>query len=131
MSQVEACLRSIGQDARPLSKEQTATMVNQFMLRFPFTNWGRIDWSQIASQLDIENIAEIIPGLQRAQKNLQAPVYIIWDNATVPSVESRLPQILEHLDDVTAVSFDTWLFSPVVGYVIEFYHEGDIKIGFF
>lgn len=131
MPQFERCLRAFGTQARALSQEQSATIVNQFMLRFPFTNWGGIDWSQLSSQLDIETVAEIIPALQQARKDLQAPVYIIWDNTNIPCVESRLPEILKHLDEVTIVSFETWLFSPATGYVIEFYHEGDIKIGFF
>ncbi|MBF7149204.1 hypothetical protein [Bacillus toyonensis] len=30
---------------------------------------------------------------------------------------------------VTPVSFDTWLYSPDLGYEIEFYHEGEVRIG--
>ncbi|WP_435868787.1 CDI toxin immunity protein [Bacillus mycoides] len=37
--------------------------------------------------------------------------------------------ILRNIDDVTAVGSDTYLFCPN-NFVIEFYHEGEIIIGF-
>ncbi|WP_308728038.1 hypothetical protein [Bacillus sp. MYb209] len=51
-------------------------------------------------------------------------VYIIWDEASLPIIKTNLHQILQVIDDVTAVSFDTWIYSQDVGYVIEYYHEG-------
>jgi hypothetical protein len=36
---------------------------------------------------------------------------------------------IEVIDDVTAVSFDTWIFSLASGYVIEIYHEGEVWVG--
>ncbi|WP_438285294.1 CDI toxin immunity protein [Bacillus toyonensis] len=33
------------------------------------------------------------------------------------------------IDDVTEVSFDTWIYAPHVGYTTELYHDGDIRIG--
>lgn len=44
-------------------------------------------------------------------------------------IESDLYTVIEVIDDVTAVSFDTWLFSPNEGVVIEFHHDGEIIIG--
>ena len=52
-----------------------------------------------------------------------------WDEATRPAVKSDLHHVLNHIEDVTIVSFDTWLFSPAEKYVIEFYHEGEVTIG--
>ncbi|MGQ0437679.1 CDI toxin immunity protein, partial [Bacillus sp. B-TM1] len=56
-------------------------------------------------------------------------IYIIWDEASLPIIKTNLHQILQVIDDVTAVSFDTWLYSPNLGYAIEFYHEGEVRIG--
>ena len=37
--------------------------------------------------------------------------------------------IFKVIDDVTAVSFDTWIFSPSTGYVIEIFHDGEVRVG--
>ncbi|WP_420196687.1 hypothetical protein [Caldibacillus thermoamylovorans] len=37
-------------------------------------------------------------------------VYVIWDEGTLPIIQSTLYKVFEVIDDVTAVSFDTWIF---------------------
>ena len=59
----------------------------------------------------------------------QEKYYIIWDNVELPCVSCELKSIKEHLDDVLAVSFDTWLLSEEGDEIIEFYHEGKITYG--
>lgn len=55
--------------------------------------------------------------------------YILWDNALFPAVESKLSIIIENIDDIKKMSFDTWIYAPEE-FVIEFYHEGEIIIGY-
>ncbi len=57
-------------------------------------------------------------------------VYIIWDEVNLPIIKTDLFSVIDVIYDVTAVSFDTWLFSVDEKSIIEFYHEGEIKIGF-
>ncbi|MFB6469029.1 hypothetical protein ACE38V_19945 [Cytobacillus sp. Hz8] len=33
------------------------------------------------------------------------------------------------IDDVAAVSFDTWIFLLFPGYVIEIFHDGEVRVG--
>ncbi|MEL4027149.1 hypothetical protein NST89_00625 [Caldifermentibacillus hisashii] len=56
-------------------------------------------------------------------------VYVIWDEGTLPIIQSTLYKVFEVIDDVTAVSFDTWIFSPTLGYVIEIFHDGEVRVG--
>lgn len=70
-----------------------------------------------------------MPLLEKRGFDLSTPIYIIWDEATLPVVKSNLPSVLEVIYDVTAVSFDTWIFSHVFEYVVEYYHEGETTIG--
>lgn len=47
----------------------------------------------------------------------------------LPCVSCKLSRILNNIDDVLAVSFDTWLLSQNEREVIEFHHEGKIIYG--
>lgn len=78
---------------------------------------------------DIYNTDEIKSYLYKCFGSYSNTVYIIWDEATLPIIKTDLHQVLQVIDDVTAVSFDTWIYSPDTGYVIEYYHDGEIRIG--
>lgn len=106
-----------------LSKDETNKIFECMAQSFPITPWGQIDWKNVKHK-KISSSDQITKYI-----NIQDEVYILWDNASIPSIKTNLNQILKALDDVTAVSFDTWLYNPTMGYIIEFYHEGDITIG--
>lgn len=56
--------------------------------------------------------------------------YILWDSVDVPCILSNYEDIIRNIDDVTAVSFNTWLLSENLTELIEFHHEGTITIGY-
>ena len=90
---------------------------------------GRVDWSNIENYGDLYNEDEIKFYLQNCFGTYSQTVYIFWDNARVPVIKTNLHQVLKVIYDVTAVSFDTWIYSPDMGFVIEYHHDGDIRIG--
>jgi hypothetical protein len=96
---------------------------------FPVSINGRIDWEKINNKKTVNSLEQIREVLEDVFPAFDSKVLIIWDGAHLPVLESQLDRIIANLDDVTAVSFDTWLYSPVHKYVIEFYHEGDVTIG--
>jgi hypothetical protein len=57
-------------------------------------------------------------------------VYIIWDEATLPIIRCELFKVIDIIDYITSVSFDTWIFSIDEDFVIEIFHDGKIQIGF-
>lgn len=95
--------------------------------RFPqhFKNMmGRVNWSsseKCYQLIEIENVKQY--GVE------ETDVYILWDNQNFV-ISTKLINIIENYDDVTAVSFDTWFVSVDYNFVIENYHEGEIIIGF-
>lgn len=56
-------------------------------------------------------------------------ICILWNDNLLHCIHVELNKALEHINDVTAVSFDTWLYNSNEKYVIEFHHEGRITIG--
>ncbi|WIG34119.1 hypothetical protein [Bacillus toyonensis] len=126
---LEECIEALDAEIEILETNQGKIIVKSFGNVFPITSWGRVDWSNIQNYGDLYNEDEIRLYLQNCFGTYSQTVYIIWDNARVPIIKTNLHQVLNVIDDVTAVSFDTWIYSPDVGYVIEYHHDGDIRIG--
>lgn len=77
----------------------------------------------------MDTIDEIRSFLDQKLNEYSDIIYVIWDEGTLPIIQSTLDKVFEAIDDVTAVSFDTWIFSPSSGYVIEIFHDGEVKVG--
>lgn len=54
--------------------------------------------------------------------------YIIYNNAELPVIKCRFKQVLEHLDDVLAPAFNTWVLDVGYSSIIEFYHDGTVTL---
>ena len=52
-----------------------------------------------------------------------------WDDINMPILKCDWLSIFNNIDDVLAVSFDTWMISEDIKNIIEFYHEGTIIAG--
>lgn len=127
----DECLEAL-QAYKILPDDEGEKVVNSFESDYPITFWARVDWDKHMDKFSIQSNEEIIPIiLQRLPSIVQPiPIYIIWDNMSHPVLKCDLEDALKVVDDVTAVSFDTWLYSPSPKFVVEFYHEGEITIGF-
>ena len=107
-----------------ISLEESENLFEQMQKNFSMTAYGCINRNGVKESLiltDISNIFHIC--------NINDIYYILWDQKGVPCVSCQLSTILENIDDVLAVSFDTWLLSKNTQEVIEFYHEGRITYG--
>jgi hypothetical protein len=131
MSLLNECIETLGDNANVLSNSDTELIFSAFENTFPITKWARIDWDKIDEKIKFDSSRDILPYLRDrfSPEDLDKHPYILWDDASLPTIKVKLEQILNAIDDVTAVSFDTWIFSPELRYAIEFYHEGEITIG--
>lgn len=126
----EACLKALGSNTLILSKQETSDIFKVFKSVVPITEWGRIDWEKVGEKKTIKSTSEIMEVLHNHFKNFDTGVVILWDDGSLPAVQTDLENITRVIEDVTAVSFDTWIFCQTNKYVIEFYHEGETTIGF-
>ncbi|MFF2909426.1 hypothetical protein [Paenibacillus sp. NPDC057934] len=123
MTLFEECIEALGNPSI-MSEIESQGEFNRFREIFSFS-YGRIDWSKIEKKEPVEEISDIPNKVNKHGDDF----LIIWDNARLPIVKSNLESIIKALDDVLAVSFDTWLYRPEDGTIIEFFHEGDVTIG--
>lgn len=126
MTLYEECLEELKGNYTIVSDNEKNKILNNLYDKFPFTDWGRINWDKVIKKERINNIVDI----KEKILNNSIEVYVIWDQVDLPIIKSDLCSVLNVIYDVTAVSFDTWLFSVDEEYVIEFYHDGEIMIGF-
>ena len=123
MTLLEECIEALGNNIYILNGDEELTIEDKFYDIIPLTTWGRIDWDKFKNIASIKNSAD----LNQVDEN--KVFYIIWGDVDMPIIKSELVNILNNLDDVLAVSFDTWLLAEDESIVIEFYHESEITIG--
>lgn len=107
-----------------LTLEDTEFLFKQMTGNFPITDYGCICWKKIDNKIVIKKKSDIFNICCEQQE-----FYILWDSWGLPGVQCKLETIIENIDDVLAVSFNTWLLSSDKKEVIEFYHEGSIVYG--
>ena len=54
--------------------------------------------------------------------------YIVFNDAEIPIIKTFYNEIIANIDDVLAVSFDTWILSDDCSIIFEFYHDGLITM---
>lgn len=131
MDSFEECIEALGEQAIILENKEIQELVTDKMEKsFPITSWGRINWEKVNKKITIQSVYDLIPLLKKTEKKVAEPIYIVWDDAGIPLIKSKLEPIIKNIDDVTAVSFDTWLYCPSEGWIVEFHHDGEITLGF-
>ncbi|MEI3896218.1 MULTISPECIES: CDI toxin immunity protein [unclassified Bacillus (in: firmicutes)] len=126
---LDECIEALGENIVVFEGKEKEKILDSFENSFPITSWARIDWDKFCDFQNIVYLDDIEAYLNKQYSLDSYIIYIIWDEASLPIIKTNLHQILQVIDDVTAVSFDTWLYSPNLGYAIEFYHEGEVRIG--
>ena len=107
-----------------LSLEETEALFEQLRYNFPMTNYGCIDWKKVNDAIVIKNISDIFNIFNKSYE-----YYILWEQQELPCVSCKLAKIIDNIDDVLAVLFDTWLLSKDKKEIIEFHHEGKVIYG--
>lgn len=130
MSLLEECIEAL-ENATILASKEAEQISLQFQKEFKFNAWGRINWATYTNKTVTNSVSEIPPIFNKRRLILEKEeVYILWDEISLPILKCGLKEALKAIDDVTAVSFDTWIYSPFKHYVIELFHEGEITMGF-
>ncbi|MED1954222.1 hypothetical protein [Brevibacillus centrosporus] len=123
------CLESLGENTIILSDGESTEVYNALQNQFPFSPWARIDWNQVSTKTTADDVAEIVWILNKMDHQVHDSVFVLWSGSGHPVLQVELPKVIDSIDDILAVDFDTYIFRPFK-FVIEFYHEGEVTIGF-
>jgi len=130
MTLFDECIEALHPDVESLPFDQSVSYSRLMTLEYPIALNGRIDWDKVGNKRKITSYKDIMNLLKEHFDLDNFKIIIIWDGAHLPVVKSTLQKVLDNIDDVTAVGFDTWLYCPEYNYAIEFYHEGEITFGY-
>lgn len=118
-------------DAQVLSEHETQKISQLFEQLYPITYWGKIDWEKFTNKIVIGyDHNEIIPALEAFLK-CQSPKYsyIVWSRGDIPIINTKFKNIIDYFDDVVCVGFETFIFDPYEGLIIEILSDGKITAG--
>lgn len=126
-SLLQECLDVLGDGTVILSDDKTEQLYKQLASEYP-VSWFTINWSEVENKVKIHNPSDARSFLIN-QIELDDEIYVLWSHGDDPALQIRLEKGLENLDDIL-ISSDVWFYSPDKKYVIEFYHEGNVHVGF-
>lgn len=130
MTLLDECIDALGVKAIVYDSKSSSEISHKIQALVSFTSWGRIDSNKLIESYSIKSVNDLLRIV--TEKNIdEQEFYIMWNDASCPIIKSKLSLILDKIDDVTAVSFDTWLFNFDNGYIVEFYHEGEVMMYYF
>lgn len=114
-----------------LSTVEGKTIYESFFNTYPFVSWGQIDWNKVRHEEPWTDAGKIIQSMIARGKDFNQEVYIIWGDVGLPVLKCMLVDVLSHIDDITPLGmYATWIYCPSGGWVIEFWHHGDITLGY-
>lgn len=116
-----------------LDPNETKRIIEDLCETFPIAFWSRIDWddSSVHQLKIIEKDLSRIPFLlQENGFNPCSPIYIFWGYGDYPSVKTTLTtELLNKFTEIIWLGEDMYYYCPVQKYVIEFFHNDSINIG--
>ncbi|MEH7308061.1 CDI toxin immunity protein [Neobacillus drentensis] len=116
-----------------LSFDETELIIKDFTNTFPIAFWNRIEWTNKSVKHQAVNSGEIssIPLiLNKKGFSTSSPIYVFWGMGNYPCIRTTLEAVLlEKFDEIIWVGSDMDYYCPIQKYVIEFFHDGSINIG--
>ncbi|MCT4596522.1 MAG: hypothetical protein N4A50_01410 [Vallitalea sp.] len=126
----DECIEALQKEVNILSDSESEEMYDNLQRDFPFIKWGRIDWEKVDKKFKVNDIEEINSYIQTNMKVIDDSVYVLWGYRDSPVIRTKLISAMGAIDDINVIGGDQWIYSPHDKYVIEFYHEGEIMIGY-
>ncbi|SFC39147.1 hypothetical protein SAMN05443252_103192 [Bacillus sp. OV322] len=123
----------IRDDVFPLTKEDGDLIMNEFVQTFPIAEWGRIDWEKVKNKVKIKdwNTGSIKDVLRIQGFDLTQQAYLLYSSGDFPFVKTSVQRILSNFEELTWIGWDQFIYCPTSRYVIEYFHDGDITIGWY
>ena len=128
----DECIEVLNPEVAIISQEETDKLFDQLESMFPIGMASRIMWEDMDHSYysTLQETTEVFPALKKLVTDAVDPnMYILWNDADIPVIETDIHTALSHIDDVLCVASDTWFFNIHQKYVVEFYHLGEMRVG--
>lgn len=116
-----------------IDSNNSNSIVEDFSENFPIAFWNRIDWANaIVNRVELnDQRIKSIPSLLISKGfDTSIPIYIFWGYDNYPCVKTKLTEeLLCNIEDIVSLGNDLYLYCLTQKYVIEFFHDDTINIG--
>ena len=103
---LQECLETLGNNKKILSIEEQRQILDKFNIELPRLIKNR--------KKTVQSIQELSP------QWMNRLVYIIWDEEKLPIIQINFESVLDHIDDIVAVAFDTCIVAENMNQFIQF-----------
>jgi len=121
----DECLDALNGNYELLPKKEDQQLSEIIEKLFPTMLMGNIDWEKVIHKKKIIKVQDMLDVFNESEL-----VIIFWDNGGDRALITTLKSFINALNEVTIVSFDTYVFFPQYKCLIEFYHDGTITMGY-
>lgn len=111
---LQECLIVLGNSTVILDAEQESRILKKF-------NAKLLDVINSDRKRYVLSIQEVLP------RWINKQIYIIWDNAGLPIIRTDFECVIKYIDDILAVSFETWIVTEDMNQFIQFEDRNRIK----
>lgn len=124
----EECLMALSDNVTAMGLNQSKIHADEFFEIFPLTSWGSVKWIEkeiLFQSSDFQSFYSFLLDYDL----LNEECFVLWGDPTLPIIITNLLLLVRNIDDVTAVSFDTFIFIKEKCIFIEIRHDGTITLG--
>lgn len=104
---LQECLSVLGNSKMILAPEQEREILDKFNSKLPSIMNSNI-------KKNVLTIQEMFP------QWISKQVYIIWDKEGLPIIQTDFECVIKYIDEVLAVSFETWVVAEDMNQFIQF-----------
>lgn len=116
-----------------LGSNNSHSIVEDFSENFPIAFWIRIDWENpIVNRVEVndQEIKSIPSFLISKGFDTSIPIYIFWGYDSYPCVKTKLTgELLSNIEDIVWLGNDLYIYCLTQKYVIEFFHDDTVNMG--
>ncbi len=118
-----------------LTTDEAERITEWLYQSFPFTSWGRINWSRLPGYTcypwDIKaiDLVDTFQSLCHTESLQNVEVVILWTNMLIPLLQCKIEAVRACAAAVFETDFDTWIVCQEHQWCIEVYHEGELCFG--
>lgn len=126
MSLFQECIDGFKEEVTKYDEYTSLKIFDEFQQKIKFTFYGRIDRSCFSKFFEVNTLNDIRKHIVNNES-----CYVLWNDESLPVLQTSLESVYLNIDNILAVSYDTWLYVYEKNIVVEFYHDGDITVGFY
>jgi hypothetical protein len=127
---LKECVEVLQSNVEILSQVESEEMYYALQKAFPFTSSGRIEWDNFRNKIKVANLQDIIGILSEKYKARDYDIVTLWGYGNSPVIRTNLQNAIKHIEAINAIGSDQWAYCHLYKFVIEFYHDDSIVIGF-